>query len=329
MNDALNDEFDETRLRLLRRPKSTIIPIEGKHPNISFEFFPPKDHSGLDRLIRTVDSLASLQPRFVSVTYGAGGSDQENSLNAVKAILSRNIPVAAHVTCVGASKNKVDKAVMQFLEAGVRHIVALRGDPPAGHTRFEPHEDGYANAADLVRGIRKLTDYRSDLSISVAAYPEKHPDSSTIQDDIENLERKFDAGADQAISQCFFEADSFLRFRDRLADAGVHAKIIPGILPVTNFSKIVSFCEKCETSVPEWMSELFADLDKSPEISEIISATVAAELCASLIDNGVNSFHFYTLNRARLTRAVCHILGLRSTNPGLSKPDAMQSVGGV
>lgn len=274
----------------------------------SFEFFPAKNEAGTQQLRGTVRRLASCSPSFVSVTYGAAGSSRENSLAAIRHIIAdSSLPVAAHLTCVGASKAEVDAVAESFAAAGVRHIVALRGDGGPPGTPFAPHPQGYRNAADLVSGLAR----HGLFDISVAAYPEVHPDAVSAEADLDNLKRKLDAGASRAMTQFFFSPDAFLRFRDRAAAAGITAPIIPGILPVTNFAQTRKLARACGTSIPEWVEQLFAGLDDLPDTRLLVAATFAAELCNQLYAEGVRDFHFYTLNRAEMTQALCHLLGRR------------------
>lgn len=276
--------------------------------NVSFEFFPPKTEKMEEQLWSAIQTLTPLAPKFVSVTYGAGGSTRERTHNTV-ARIARETPLsaAAHLTCVAASKAEIDEVVDAYWEAGVRHIVALRGDPPQAGAKFEPHPDGYKGAAELVEGLVK----RHPFEISVAAYPETHPDAVSAQSDIDNLKRKLDAGATRAITQFFFEPDTFFRFRDTVAAAGIDAEIIPGIMPVSNFAAVQRMSAMCNTDVPGWMGKLFEGLDDLPAARQLVSATLAAELCRKLYAGGVRDFHFYTLNRAELSYAICHLLGLR------------------
>ncbi|WP_375194838.1 methylenetetrahydrofolate reductase [Sphingobium sp.] len=276
--------------------------------NVSFEFFPPKTEKMEEQLWSAIQTLTPLAPKFVSVTYGAGGSTRERTHNTVARIAKETpLSAAAHLTCVAASKAEIDEVVDAYWEAGVRHIVALRGDPPEAGTKFVPHPDGYKGAAELVEGLVK----RHPFEISVAAYPETHPDAVSAQSDIDNLKRKLDAGASRAITQFFFEPDTFFRFRDTVAAAGIDAEIIPGIMPVSNFAAVQRMSAMCGTEVPAWMERLFAGLDDLPAARQLVSATLAAELCRKLYAGGVRDFHFYTLNRAELSYAICHLLGLR------------------
>jgi len=276
---------------------------------VSFEFFPPKSAAMAETLWSSIQTLAPLQPRFVSVTYGAGGSTRERTHATVERILKETpLTPAAHLTCVGASRDEVDAVARDYWELGVRHIVALRGDAPEAGARYQPHPDGYRDAAALVAGLRAVAPF----DISVAAYPEVHPDSSTRAFDLENLRRKVDAGASRAITQFFFSPDCFFRFRDEAAAAGIDAEIVPGILPVSNVAQTRRFAEMCGASIPDWLNELFEGLDDLPAARQLIAATVAAELCGQLYAGGVRRFHFYTLNRAELSYAICHLLGVRA-----------------
>ena len=274
----------------------------------SFEFFPPKTEKMETKLWEAVQELAPLAPSFVSVTYGAGGSTRERTHNTVARIIAEaHLPAAAHLTCVAASKAEIREVAEQYWEAGVRHIVALRGDAGEPGAPFVPHPDGYANAAELVSGLKGIADFE----ISVAAYPETHPDADCPQSDLDNLKRKLDAGATRAISQFFFSADTFFRFSDAAAKAGIDAPILPGILPVTNVAQARKFAGACGAKIPAWMDGLFEGLDERPAARQLVAATVAAELCHRLYAGGVRDFHFYTLNRADLAYAICHMLGMR------------------
>lgn len=276
--------------------------------NVSFEFFPPKTEKMEEQLWSAIQTLTPLGPKFVSVTYGAGGSTRERTHNTVARIAREtSLSAAAHLTCVAASRAEIDEVADAYWEAGVRHIVALRGDPPQAGAKFEPHPDGYKGAAELVEGLRK----RHPFEISVAAYPETHPDAVSAQSDIDNLKRKLDAGATRAITQFFFEPETFFRFRDTVAAAGIDAEIIPGIMPVSNFAAVQRMSAMCNTDVPGWMGKLFEGLDDLPAARQLVSATLAAELCRKLYAGGIRDFHFYTLNRAELSYAICHLLGLR------------------
>ena len=276
--------------------------------NVSFEFFPPKSEKMEEQLWQAIVELAPLAPKFVSVTYGAGGSTRERTHATVERILRETELVpAAHLTCVGASKAEIAEVADQYWQAGVRHIVALRGDPPpdAGG-RFTPHAEGYASAAELVAGLKRLHDFE----ISVAAYPEVHPEAASAEADLDNLKRKLDAGASRAITQFFYSTQAWFRFLDKALAAGITAPIVPGIMPVTGFAAIRRM--SANTAIPEWMEEMFDGLDERPGPRALVAATVAAEFCRSLYDGGVRDFHFYTLNRADQAYAVCHLLGLRA-----------------
>ena len=276
--------------------------------NVSFEFFPPKTEKMEEQLWSAIQTLTPLAPKFVSVTYGAGGSTRERTHSTVARIAKETpLSAAAHLTCVAASRAEIDEVADAYWEAGVRHIVALRGDPPEAGAKFQPHAEGYSGAAELVEGLVK----RHPFEISVAAYPETHPDALSAQGDIDNLKRKLDAGATRAITQFFFEPDTFFRFRDTVAAAGIDAEIIPGIMPVSNFAAVRRMSAMCNTDVPGWMGKLFEGLDDLPAARQLVSATLAAELCRKLYAGGVRDFHFYTLNRAELSYAICHLLGLR------------------
>lgn len=276
---------------------------------VSFEFFPPKTEKMADILWESIKTLEPLAPRFVSVTYGAGGSTRERTHATVERILTETeLTPAAHLTCLGATSEEVDAIARDYWDLGVRHIVALRGDPAEPGARFTEHPGGYANAAALVEGLRKVAPFE----ISVAAYPEIHPDSGTRQADLDNLKRKIDGGADRAITQFFFSPDCFLRFQDAVADAGMDIEVVPGILPVSNVAQTRRFAESCGASIPDWLNGLFEGLDDLPSARQLIAATVAAELCGQLYAGGVRHFHFYTLNRAELSYAICHLLGVRA-----------------
>ena len=275
---------------------------------VSFEFFPPKSEAMAETLWSSIQTLAPLGPRFVSVTYGAGGSTRERTHATVERILTEtSLTPAAHLTCVGATRGEVDEVARGYWDLGVRHIVALRGDPPEPGTKYQPHPGGYRDATELVAGLKQVAPF----DISVAAYPEVHPDSSNRAFDIENLKRKVDAGADRAITQFFFSADSFFRFRDDAAAAGLNVEIVPGILPVSNVAQTRRFAEACGACIPDWLNGLFEGLDDLPAARQLIAATVSSELCGQLYAGGVRHFHFYTLNRAELAYAICHLLGLR------------------
>ena len=276
---------------------------------LSFEFFPPKTEKMAETLWQSIQTLAPLQPRFVSVTYGAGGSTRERTHATVERILKETpLTPAAHLTCVGASKGEIDDIARGYWDLGVRHLVALRGDPPEPGAKYAPHPDGYRDAAELVAGLKAVAPF----DISVAAYPEIHPDSSSRRFDLENLKRKVDAGADRTITQFFFSSDCFFRFRDEAAAAGIGVEIVPGILPVSNVATTRRFAQTCGASIPDWLDKLFEGLDDLPSARQLVAATVASELCGQLYAGGVRCFHFYTLNRAELSYAISHLLGARA-----------------
>jgi methylenetetrahydrofolate reductase (NADPH) len=280
---------------------------------VSFEFFPPKTEKMEETLWASIERLAPLQPRFVSVTYGAGGSTRERTHNTVARIVREtSLKPAAHLTCVDATRAEVDEVVRGYWAAGVRHIVALRGDPAGGvGARYAPHPEGYASTADLIRGIRAI----GDFDISVSAYPEKHPESPDVPADIEILKRKVEAGANRAITQFFFDNDIFERYVERVRKAGIDIPIIPGIVPVVNFAQTSLFARKAGASVPDWMAQRFEGLENDPSTRQLVAAAVAAEQVMDLVDRGYRDFHFYTMNRADLVYAVCHMLGLRPKQP--------------
>ncbi len=280
----------------------------GTPPKVSFEFFPPNSE-GMERTLwRSIERLAVLAPRFVSVTYGADGSTRERTHAAVARIMAETgLTPAPHLTCVGASRAEIDSIAAEYWDMGVRHLVALRGDPPKGSDGYAPHADGYAYAADLVAGLKRVADF----DISVAAYPEVHPEAPDAAFDLDNLKRKLDAGASRAITQFFFDVDLYLRFRDRCAAAGIDSQVVPGILPITRFPQLTRFAAACGASVPDWLEERFDGLDDDAETRQLIAASVAIEQVRRLRAEGVNEFHFYTLNRSELTFAICHALGVR------------------
>ncbi len=275
---------------------------------VSFEFFPPGDAQMEETLWQSIKRLAPLQPRFVSVTYGADGSTRERTHHVVTRVQHEtNLTAAPHLTCIGASREEVLDIARGYWNDGVRHLVALRGDPPQGSNGYTPHPQGFAYAADLVAGLKSVADFE----ISVAAYPEMHPEASDAQADLNNLKAKLDAGASRAITQFFFDIDAYLRFRDRCAAAGITVSIVPGILPITRFPQLLRFAKSCGASVPEWLTHRFDGLDDDPETRRLISAAVAIDQVQRLSREGVDEFHFYTLNRAELTFAICHALGVR------------------
>jgi methylenetetrahydrofolate reductase (NADPH) len=276
---------------------------------VSFEFFPPKTADMERTLWEAIARLAPLHPNFVSVTYGAGGSTRERTHATVKRILAETmLTPAAHLTCVAATRVEVDAVIDAYAQAGVRHIVALRGDPLGGiGQRFAPHAGGYRNAADLVGGIKRI----ADIEVSVSAYPEKHPDSADLAADIDMLKAKVDAGAGRAITQFFFENSLYFHYLDQVRKSGIDIPIVPGILPVQNFKQAKNFAARAGASVPDWLAHRFDGLDDDPATRKLIAAAVAAEQVLDLVDHGVTDFHFYTMNRADLVYAICHLLGLR------------------
>ena len=281
-------------------------------PAVSFEFFPPGDEAMAQQLWQSVQRLAPLRPSFVSVTYGADGSTRTRTHEFVQRVLHEtDLRVAPHLTCVGASRQEVLDIAKGYWALGVRHLVALRGDAPAANLtaegRYQPHPEGFAYASDLVKGLSRV----GDFEMSVAAYPEGHPESGGLDAELENLKRKVDAGAGRAITQFFFEPDLFLRYRDRCAAAGIKADIVPGILPITRFPQLLRFAARCGASVPDWLRSRFDGLDDDPDTRRMIAANVAIEQVQRLRRHGVEEFHFYTLNRAELAYAICHALGIR------------------
>jgi methylenetetrahydrofolate reductase (NADPH) len=307
-----------TLLRWLTGPRFSALPIKSADhpaPKLSFEFSPPRTEALEQQLWTCIERLAPLVPRFVSVTYGAGGSTQARTHATVARIAREGKLVpAAHLTCVGATRDEVNEVARRYWDAGVRHIVALRGDPPLG-TTYQPHPGGYRFASDLVAGLKEVADFE----ISVAAYPEVHPTAPNPVADLENLKRKLDAGATRAITQYFFDTSTYLRFLDLCLAAGIKAPIVPGIMPVSNYAQIVKFSAMCGASVPEWMGRLFEGTDNDPETRRMVGMVVAAEQVRLLQANGVDEFHFYTLNRPDLTYAIAHVLGVRAQNESAQK----------
>ncbi len=288
--------------------QASLFSLAGEDISVSFEFFPPASEKMEQTLWAAIEKLAPLAPNFVSVTYGAGGSTRERTHATIKRILKEtSLTPAAHLTCVGATKADLDAVVKEYWDDGVRHIVALRGDAPKDVDHYTPHPGGYQNAADLVEGIKKI----GDFEISVACYPETHPDSPSLVADLENLKQKIDAGASRAITQFFFETDHYFRFLDHARSYGIEVPIVPGILPVTNVKQLKRFASICGMAVPAWLGDLFEGLDDHPETRNLVAATVAGEMVKRLNAGGVTDFHFYTLNRASLAYAICHLLGLR------------------
>ena len=276
--------------------------------SVSFEFFPPNDAQMEATLWRSIERLGPLAPRFVSVTYGADGSTRERTHRVITRIQRETrLTGAPHLTCIGAPREEILEIARQYWDEGIRHIVALRGDPPREAHGYVPHPLGFAYAADLVAGLKKVADF----DISVAAYPEMHPEARSVAFDLDNLRRKIDAGATRAITQFFYDRDVFLRFRDACAAAGISATIVPGVLPITRFPQVCTFAARCGASIPEWLKERFAGLDDDAETRRMIAAAVAIEQVENLVRHGVHEFHFYTLNRAELTFAICHALAVR------------------
>ena len=286
--------------------------VAPKQIRASFEFFPPKSPEADAALWNTIRRIEPLDPAFVSVTYGAGGTTRERTLDTVtRLVRETSLKPAAHFTCVGASKQDIDETLESFIAAGVRHIVALRGDPQGGiGTRYEPHPDGYAQTADLVAAIRA----KGDIEVSVSAYPEKHPESTNFDSDIDALKAKIDAGATRAITQFFFDNDVYFRYLDKVRARGIAIPIVPGILPVENFAQTAQFTAKAGASIPDWFAQRFDGLEQDRETRRLVAAAVAAEQVFDLLDRGVSDFHFYTMNRADLAYAIAHLLGLRPAN---------------
>ncbi|MDB5456784.1 MAG: methylenetetrahydrofolate reductase [Caulobacter sp.] len=285
-------------------------------PSVSFEFFPPKTPQMEENLWAAINRLAPLDPAFVSVTYGAGGSTRERTHRTVKRILEETtLKPAAHLTCVGASRAEVDEVIAEYWQTGVRHVVALRGDPPPEENGggvggvYVPRADGYKNATELTSAVRAV----GPFEVLVGVYPEKHPESPSLAHDIDVLKAKIDAGATLGISQFFFDIDAFLRFHDQVRAAGITIPIVPGIMPVTNFKGLVKMAAACGTSIPGWLANLFDGLDGDVETRRLLACSVATEMCAKLAEQGFDGFHFYTLNRADLVYAICRVLGVRET----------------
>lgn len=292
-----------SNFRLSRRPDI------GGNIRVSFEFFPPKTDEMEARLWETVRRLEPLNPHFISVTYGAGGSTRERTGRTVSRILKETaLTPAAHLTCVDASRDEVDQVVAEYAGYGVKHFVALRGDPKEGlGARYRPHPQGYANGAELAGALHKA----GGFDISVSAYPEKHPESPDFATDLDMLKRKVDNGAKRAITQFFFDNDLYERFVERVRRAGIYIPIVPGILPVHNFKQVAGFAGRCGAHIPTWLAERFEGLDKDPQTHMLVSAAVAAEQVLDLVERGVHDFHFYTMNRADLPYAICHMIGIR------------------
>ena len=312
MKTVSRPQFDEAR-RALETPLFADLAGDVE---VSFEFFPPKTEKMEAALWDTVQTLAPLGPRFVSVTYGAGGSTRQRTHATVARIAREtHIPAAAHLTCIDADRSEILDIARNYWAAGVRHIVALRGDPPRAGEKYSPHPNGFANAAELTAGLKRVAPFE----ISVAAYPECHPDSASAAEDLNNLKAKIDAGANRAISQFFFSPDRFFRFRDGAAAAGIDAEIVPGILPVSNVAQTRKFAGMCGATIPQWMDRLFENLDEHPETRQLVAAITAAEMCRKLYAGGVRHFHFYTLNRSELSYprryATCSAKGLQRHKP--------------
>ena len=289
------------------RETMTSDPWAGPKPRVSFEFFPPKTAEMEGKLWSAIRRLEGLKPAFVSVTYGAGGTTRQRTHATVERLLAdTGLTPAAHLTCVGAARREIDAVARRYWAAGVRHLVALRGDPPQDSEGYRPHPEGYAFAADLVAGLKRVADFE----ISVACYPEVHPEAASPEADLDNLKRKLDAGATRAISQFFLDSGAFLRFRDKAAARGITAPLVPGLLPVMNVTRTLSFARDCGAAIPDWFAPLFDGLDDDPETRMCVAAAIAAEQCRQLQAEGVEDFHFYTLNRAELTRAVCRMIGI-------------------
>ncbi len=289
----------------LRASRDGVRPVR-----VSFEFFPPRTEEMEATLWASIERLAPLNPSFVSVTYGAGGSTRERTHNTVaRLVRETHLKPAAHITCVAATKPEVDAVVRSYWDAGVRHIVALRGDPAGGAgSAYEPQPGGYRQTCDLVAGIKKI----GDFEVSVSAYPEKHPDASSLDADVDVLKAKVDCGADRAMTQFFFDNDLYFRYLDKVRSRGIQIPIVPGILPVQNFKQAANFASKTGATVPAWLRQRFEGLDEDVETRKLIAAAVAAEQVLDLVDRGVSDFHFYTMNRADLVYAICHLLGLRA-----------------
>lgn len=304
--------FDRSPTLMNPRLGEAVFAPTSSEVSVSFEFFPPTSDKVAEQLWNAILRLAPLEPSFVSVTYGAGGTTRERTFDTVERIMRNTaLTPAAHLTCVGDSRGQVDDAARRYWDAGVRHVVALRGDPPEGAEKFAPAKGGYAYASDLIAGLKRVADFE----ISVAAYPEAHPEAKSAEADLDNLKRKVDAGANRAMTQFFFDVDLFLRFRDRARAAGINVPIIPGVLPVTNYGRLLDFSARCGATLPDWLTRLFEGLDDDPDTRRLIAGWTAIEQCRQLTAHGVGEIHFYTLNRAELTRAICHALGIRATKP--------------
>jgi methylenetetrahydrofolate reductase (NADPH) len=312
--EAKASEAQPTLERWLTGPRFGALPTRGAMqppPLLSFEFFPPRTEPLEQQLWTCIRRLEPLSPRFVSVTYGAGGSTRQRTHATVERIVRETgLVPAAHLTCVGSTREEVNEVAHQYWDAGVRHIVALRGDPPPGEA-YRSHPDGYAFAVDLVAGLKRVAPFE----ISVAAYPEVHPQASSRMHDLDNLKRKLDAGANRAITNFFFDTAVFLRFLDLCLAAGISAPIVPGIMPVTNLAGLRRMSALSGGTVPDWLGRMFEGLDDDPDTRRMVAAVVAAEQVRLLQANGIDEFHFYTLNRPELTYAIAHILGVRPSSP--------------
>ena len=302
-----------------KRPSRILHPDAGLR--VSFEFFPPKTEEMEQTLWRSIERLKPLSPSFVSVTYGAGGSTRERTHATVARILSETrLKPAAHLTCVGATRGEIDAVVDRYVATGVRHIVALRGDPEGGiGTPYVPTPNGYGHAADLIAGIKRR---HPAVEVSVSAYVERHPESADWPTELDNLKRKIDAGADRAITQFFFDNDYFDAFRDRIAAAGIDVPVSPGLVPVVNFAQTARFAARAGATVPAWLAQRFEGLENDPATRQLVAAAVASEQVLDLVDRGVTDFHFYTMNRADLVYAICHLLGIRPAKPAPSEAAA-------
>ncbi len=297
---------DQPRHRTVTPPQPA-TPVR-RNFDVTFEFFPPKTDKSNQELWQCIDKLAKVKPQFVSVTYGAGGSTRDRTHATVEKLLNQTeLTPAAHLTCVDASKSEIDSIARGYRDMGVRHLVALRGDPSVEADTFIPHSNGYASSLEMIEGLMKV----SDFDISVPAYPEPHPDSRSPQADIDYLKAKVQSGACRAITQFFFDNDHFYRFVERARAAGIFVPIVPGILPITNYAKTASFAKRCGTSIPSWIGDLFEGLDDDPATRELVAAAIAVEQCADMMANGIRHFHFYTLNRAELSNAICRTMRMR------------------
>lgn len=284
------------------------VVLNARELNVSFEFFPPKTDEMEEQLWRAISKLKNLKPSFVSVTYGAGGSTRERTHHTIKRIIDEtDLKPASHLTCIAASKEEIREVLQNYWQMGVRHIVALRGDMPSSSSNYQLRHDGYQHANELIESIKEIADFE----ISVAGYPEKHPEAKSFDEDIDYLKRKVDAGADRIITQFFFDADVYFSFVEKCRKRGIEVAIVPGILPVTNVKQAKHFAKMCGTKIPKWMEQIFEGLDEKQETRQLIAGIVATELCRIMHNGGVNDFHFYTLNRADLTLAICHVLGVR------------------